>query len=177
MSRRRAYSSARGLRTLSLFTQGTYSAPRVAEALMLDARTARGIVQQLTRDGFLEEHPDLPRRYRLAEGAYELGLALVACALRELELREVEHRSGLLAGRALFRFRRSHDISQERFADMLRLNVTDYGLRERGDEEINGAEVVHFADLLGVDVLDLLTLRRGGEGSDIAAARDPRSWR
>ena len=85
MSRPRAYFSARGMNTLRLFVRGTHSAPEVAEALGIGDRTARSIVQQLTRDGFLEEHPDLPRRYRIADGAYAFGLSLVTAGLRELE--------------------------------------------------------------------------------------------
>jgi hypothetical protein len=163
MSRRRAYFSARAMNTLGLFMKGTHSAPAVAETLGMDDRTARSIVQQLTRDGFLEEHPDLPRRYRLASGSYDFDLALVACAVRELELREAEHRE-LLVGRALFRYRRARGISQERFAEMLRLNLSDYGLIERCQQEVSGAEVVEFASRLNVDVLDLLMLRRRGDG-------------
>jgi hypothetical protein len=151
------------MKTLGLFMKGTHSAPAVGEALAIDARTARSIVQQLTRDGFLEEHPDLPRRYRLAGGSYGFGLALVACALRELELREVEHRD-LLAGRALFRYRRARGISQERFAAMLRLSLSDYGLIERGQQEVSGTEVIEFASRLNVDVLDLLMMRRRDAG-------------
>jgi hypothetical protein len=165
MSRRRAYFSARAMNTLGLFMKGTHSAPAVAEALAIDARTARSIVQQLTRDGFLEEHPDLPRRYRLAEGAYAFGLALVACAVRELELREVEHRE-LLVGRALFRYRRARGISQEQFARMLGADLTNYGGIERGERKVSGTEIAEFAERLGVDVLDLLTLQRGGAVND-----------
>lgn len=171
MSRPRAYFSARGMNTLRLFVKGARSAPEVSEALGISDRTARSIVQQLTRDGFLEEHPDLPRRYRLANDGYAFGLTLATAGLRELALREDESR-GLLAGRALFRYRRANGISQERFARMLRLTLTEYGLRERGVEEITGAEVVEFAERLDIDVLDLLTLRRGSDGSGYKTRQD-----
>jgi DNA-binding MarR family transcriptional regulator len=161
-----AYYSARSIQALRLFAEGAHSVPELAERLQIVPRTARRLVGQLDRDGIVEVHPDsLRRRYRLAPGGYDLGRRLVASALRELNSREVEHRA-LPAGLALFRYRRAHEISQERFARMLGADSFDYGLIERGQREVAGSEVVAFATRLGVDVLDLLTLHRGGDGTE-----------
>jgi len=46
MTRRRAYFSTRGINTLRLFVTGAHSAPEVSEALGVDDRTERSIVQQ-----------------------------------------------------------------------------------------------------------------------------------
>lgn len=161
-----AYYSARTVQALSLFAKGSLSAPELAEHLQVAARTARRLVGQLDRDGIVEQDPDsLRRRYRLARGGHDLGLALMTSALRELERREFEHRA-LPVGQALFRYRRGRGISQERFADMLRVDRFDYGQIERGQREVAGSEVVTFASQLGVDVLDLLTLRRSAERTE-----------
>lgn len=173
----RGYAAKRGLKTLRLFVAGAHSVPEIADRTGVGDRTARGVVRQLVSHGLLEEHPDLPRRYRLATGGFDLGLALIEAATRELELREIDHRTPL-AGRALFHYRRSRAISQEQFARRLRTDTFDYGLIERGDREVAGAEIVEFAAHLDVDVLDLLMMNRGGEGKGYTApARDVRSAR
>lgn len=173
----RGYSAERGLKALQLFVTGAHSVPEVADRAGIGEATARGVVQQLVNYGFVEEHPDLPRRYRLAAGGFVLGLALVSSGMRELESRENDHRNPL-AGRALFRYRRTHGLSQERFARVLGTDTFDYGLVERGEREIAGQEVVEFAARLGVDVLDLLMMNRGGEGMGYTGpARDVRSDR
>jgi DNA-binding XRE family transcriptional regulator/predicted transcriptional regulator len=156
-----AYYSARGIQALRLLAQGPLTVPELAEQQQVAARTARRMVAQLVRDGLVEEHPDsLRHHYRLARGGHDLGLLLVASAVRELESREAEHRA-LTVGQALFRYRRMHGITQARFAEMLGADYADYGHIERGQREVAGTEVMEFASHLGVDVLDLLTLRRG----------------
>jgi hypothetical protein len=173
----RGYSAERGLKALQLFVMGAHSAPEIADRTGIGEVTARGVVRQLVNHGFVEEHPDLPRRYRLATGGFALGLALVESAMRELESREDDHRHPL-AGRALFHYRRTHGLSQERFARVLGTDAFDYGLIERGEREIAGQEVVEFAARLDVDLLDLLMMNRGGEGMGYSGpARDVRSDR
>lgn len=97
----RGYAAERGLKTLRLFVTGAHSVPEIADRTGVGEATARGVVRQLVSHGLVEEHPDLPRRYRLAAGGFDLGLALIEAAARELELREIDHRIPAGGARAL----------------------------------------------------------------------------
>jgi transcriptional regulator with XRE-family HTH domain len=82
---------------------------------------------------------------------------LVAAGLRELERREEE---ALAVGQLLSRYRRARGLSRNDFAALLEMSPSTLEKIERGQCEIDGHQVLEFASRLGVDVLDLLTLRR-----------------
>jgi DNA-binding XRE family transcriptional regulator len=153
-----AYCARRAVEALRLLAERPRSAPELAEDLQVEPPAARRLIAGLVGDGLLEEDPDsLRHRHRIAAGGYDLGLVLVAAGLRELERRE---RESLAAGQLLMRYRRSIGLSRADFAALLDLSPSTLETIERGQLEIDGDQVVAFASCLGIDVLDLLTLRR-----------------
>jgi hypothetical protein len=153
-----AYCARRAVEALRLLADRPRSAPELAEDLQVQPPAARRLLAGLVADGLLEADPDSPRhRHRVAAGGYALGLELVAAGLRELECREREQ---LAVGRLLGRYRRARGLSQADFAEQLKLSPALLQKIERGQHEIDGRQVLEFATSLGIDVLDLLTLRR-----------------
>jgi plasmid maintenance system antidote protein VapI len=153
-----AYCARRAVQTLRLLAERPRSAPELAEVLQVKEPAARRLIAGLVGDGLLEEDPDsLRHRHRIAASGYDFALVLVAAGLRELERRE---RESLAAGQLLMRYRRSRGLSRADFAAVLDLSPSTLEKIERGQRKIDGDQVVAFASCLGVDVLDLLTLRR-----------------
>lgn len=153
-----AYYARRTAQALLLLAERPRSTPELAEELQVAVPTARRLIASLVAGGLLEEDPDsLRHRHRIAPAGYRFGLTLVAAGLRELERREHE---ALAVGRLLSRYRRARGLSRDDFAALLEMSPSTLEKIERGHREIDGREVLEFASRLGVDVLDLLTLRR-----------------
>lgn len=155
----RHYSAARGLLALRLFTQRPcgYGTVDPAIALNIGERASRGLISRMVLDGYLEPIPDTRHaRYRLADGAYLLGLALVDASIHANIARQ--HRAGepVQVGDCLRAYRRNRGISQEALADALGFDHLFMAAVEAGTESLPFGQLGAIAQRLGVDPFDIV---------------------
>jgi DNA-binding XRE family transcriptional regulator len=154
----RSYQAARTLQALTLLAEGPLSVPELAQALSTSDPAARRLIARLEHDHYVHLVPDTKRRrYRLADGAFRLALALMTDALRQVATHDQSRGNSL--GARLRAYRHAHGLSQEAFVQALGVDRSYYSSIERGLRRVTIEDIMELAAAIGEDPLALLMLR------------------